>query len=124
MLHLPAKNLDYEIQLIGDEGSARIHIFTKKGEFKVGSITLEKVSEEGNSFETHSGLFGANDRGKGYGFCLYYLACQYAEYKGFHLSSSSDPSDFAKRAWRSKRLNEKFRIFEDDEETFEVLGRR
>ncbi len=125
MFDLPAKNLYYEIESINkDIGKVRIHLVTKQFDYEVGSITLEPTGDGG--LETHSGLITKNDYGKGYGFCLYYLACQYAEHFNMKLFSSCSPSEYAQRVWRSKRLNSIFRIVEreDDEDCFEVLGRR
>lgn len=118
-MDLPFKNLIAEIDEL-ESGNIRILLLTKKENYEVGHILLEKYD---NCLETHSRIYSETDKGKGYGFCLYYIACQYAEMKGLQLFSSSSPSDFAKRAWRSRRLNEKFRIH-DDGETFEVVGRK
>lgn len=122
MLDFPAKNLDVEFEKINEDGGIRIHIFTKREGYEVGHLTLHVIND-GFGYETHSGLYHDTDRGRGYGFCLYYLACQYAEHKKMSLESSSCPSEYAQRAWRSRRLNEIFEIEEEDE-VFKVIGRR
>ena len=60
-------------------------------------------------FETHSYL-DSFYQGKGWGTKLYAKAIQWCLVHGFKVSSSTSPSDMAKRVWKSDGLRQLFMI--------------
>lgn len=73
----------------------------------IGNIVLQEYKQ--NIFETHVSL-GESYRNKGLGVFLYTYAINYARKRHWKVTSSTTPSIFAQRAWKSKRLRSKFEI--------------
>jgi GNAT superfamily N-acetyltransferase len=72
-----------------------------------GRVNLRHLGKQ--IFETHSSL-EPRYRGQGYGIRMYERAILYCLAHGMKIRSSTNPSTFAERVWKSKRLRAKFQI--------------
>lgn len=98
----------FRVQRSVKYGDVRIVLYTKLERREIGSVNLEKVPR-GNFYATHSSL-NWEHRNKKLGSLMYAKAIQWCHDNGFNARSSGSSSFDAQRVWKSKTLNERFKI--------------
>lgn len=96
--------------------STEIFVF-KKTKYKPKSFSSStcigrlKICQIGEIFESHSNIYNNSFLNKGLGLYLYSLGADWCHRRGLPLHSSTSPSNYAIRVWKSKRLRKVYRVF-------------